>query len=327
MKGRITKTALRKNHKKASPTEVSFKCFRELPPEIRCRIWELTIPCRLVSIRLRALVNIDNIDSPHMYPPPVAARVCHESRDVVQRVGIIIVNGIPERLLVEPQTPEPQLVWFNKRRDTFRVMSIEGMDCLPCFVENLLVDWAMLLFCYRDTRFFDYGIDFSVLPKLRLFQFSIDWRFIPREICMAWANRMPPLDVLGTILLDIDDDDEVREFSNMLLSHPEWDWLSPLWLKELKYLREEKFSLHATHEKQDWEIARKQLQERWASLNGDARTRIPEFRRVLSLMPFSEVLFKDAIREFKDNRYMLFTTREPKRRVPGDEEDHMVLSW
>ncbi|QSZ35739.1 hypothetical protein DSL72_006861 [Monilinia vaccinii-corymbosi] len=64
------------------------KSFSDLPPEIRCHIWNLCVSDRRIlpfSRRSTRIPGYDRISSFHALPPPNLLYVCHESREETLR--------------------------------------------------------------------------------------------------------------------------------------------------------------------------------------------------------------------------------------------------
>ncbi|KAI0428762.1 hypothetical protein F5Y09DRAFT_312173 [Xylaria sp. FL1042] len=317
MLARLQDVASASTYEPRRPINPTFKYFSRLPTEIRWIIWQLAIPCRVTNAH-KTLQSSSHFDYWFRHEPPILAQVCRESRAVARRTGGIVVSSVPPYSY-------PARYWFDSRRDTFRIYSIEDIGLVPPSVEDILFPWGSLLYPHSGEQ----NIDLAFFPKLKLFQIEIDWRYLPPDIWNAWADRrLQAVGEPGTIFLDLDDEHQVQRFANMLLSRPEWCDLSRLWLKEISYLREEKFRLHATHEEQDWKAAREQLQERWlrryreniayAGSNSNEepmRAGMPEFRRVLSLFPLIEMHYQARMASNREECYMLFTEREPERRL------------
>ncbi|KAI0194874.1 hypothetical protein EV127DRAFT_478171 [Xylaria flabelliformis] len=304
--------------------ETCFTCFSKLPPEIRNMIWELAIPARVLNISHR----YKNILPGHLtfgpwYPAPPVAHVCYESRQLAQRTGSIN-NFVKTEIHPEGaglKSPRHSTSWFDSHRDTLRLHEKTAVKYIPRSVENIV-------FCSLSLLINDGGMDmnFAALPKLRHVQFEMDWRFLPSKMWHMWEFAQGRARV-GSILLDIDDEIEVRRFGNTLQHGPKW--LRSYWLEEIGHLRREKFRRHKAEDGEDWKAAQKQLQEEWMehrkadidSATGDPRSEshysnMPEFRRVLALVPFPEDRYKDGVAFYGKQRFLLFdNTKKPGRRV------------
>ncbi|KAI0804999.1 hypothetical protein GGR55DRAFT_658050 [Xylaria sp. FL0064] len=256
-------------------TNSVFDYFSKLPPEIRCIIWGLTIPCRLIN-PYRARCFSDR------YRPPIIAQVCHESREVARRTGSFVVWSSP-----------PGRYWFDSRYDVIVVQHTEDIMLSPRSVETIVFPEIFL----PNLLSGKVHTDLVSLPKLKFILSERETTILVPDAWKAWADRH--LQATGNMLIldiDIDNQHEVNSLTNILLSRPEWYKLSQNWLEDISCLRKEKFRLPGTHEEQDWQVAREQLQEGWlrsyrkniasaesSSNEQPLRAKIPEFRRVHKL--------------------------------------------
>ncbi|KAI1281699.1 hypothetical protein F5Y07DRAFT_267005 [Xylaria sp. FL0933] len=261
-----------KTYEPRRTTNSVFEYFSKLPPEIRCIIWGLTIPCRTIN-PYRAH------EFSHRFGPPIIAQVCHESREVARRTGSFVARS-----------EYPGRYWFDSRYDTIHMYSNEDVALIPRSVESIFCPWEIQL---------KINIDQLLFPKLKLFQFQLHSHYLPRDAWKAWADgRLQPLGKPDHIFLDIDNEHEVQRLADTLLSYSGGRSLSPYWADTINFLRKQEFRLHADHKYQDWKAAREQLQERWLrvyrenvasaeSNNNEQAWRVkkPEFRRVLTVVP------------------------------------------
>ncbi|KAI0974842.1 hypothetical protein F4678DRAFT_421044 [Xylaria arbuscula] len=271
-------------------TEACFTYFPKLPPEIRAMIWDL-----MISPHLLNMMEVNNsavlVSLAPRYPLPVLLQVCHESRELVRRTGSLAVFGSPPDKYV-PVTH----AWLDSHRDTVRIYRFTTMEYVPHTVENVLYDWASLV----PGRNEELNMNLLMLSKLKRFQFNVDSRHIPRKIWNVLAGDRQHSEMPDSILVDIDDEYEVQLVTDTLLSRPEWHDLSGIWLQMIRFLQQENFRGDGGQEK-NWEAARKQLQERWikshcqnvTSAADDSddeihHAKMPDFRRVLSLLPKAE---------------------------------------
>ncbi|TRX89377.1 hypothetical protein FHL15_009675 [Xylaria flabelliformis] len=312
--------------------ETCFTCFSKLPPEIRHIIWELAIPGRVL--------NISHISIPpgHLtvgpwYPAPPVAHVCYESRQLAQRMGIINNFGTMQidREGADLKSLRHSTSWFDSHRDTLRLHDQTAIKYIPRSVENIV-------FCHLSLLINDRGMDMNLaaLPKLRRVQFEMDWRFLPSKIWHTWEFAQGRARV-GSILLDVDDETEVRRFENTLQHGPKW--LRSYWLEEIGHLRREKFRQRKAEKGEDWKVVQKQLQDEWMAhrkANIDSATghsksesycsKMPEFRRVLTLVPFPEDRYKEGVAFYGKHRFLLFDiTKKPGRRVLQFELQRSML--
>ncbi|KAI0455959.1 hypothetical protein F5B21DRAFT_502707 [Xylaria acuta] len=298
-------------------TKVCFEYFSKLPPEIRLMIWELAIPARILN-----LWNLNNVPKHLFFAPwykaPPVAHACHDSRHLARRTGSISTFGTP---MTGPRMPRLSISWFDSHRDTLRIYSNTVIEYIPRSVENIAFCWPTLLYDNLGT-----DMKFAILPKLRRVQFELDWRFVPSEIWNTWEFSQGR-ERVGSMLLDIDDEAEVQRFANTLRHRSEWQY--SYWFQEIGHLRDEKFLRSETDEGEDWKVVQKQLQERWIedrkedielatdhSESESCYAKMPEFRRVLSLVPFPEELYEDGASYHGKEYFMLFDImKKPERRV------------
>ncbi|KAI1745640.1 hypothetical protein F4680DRAFT_443113 [Xylaria scruposa] len=297
-----------------------FTCFSKLPAEIRLMIWELAIPARILNIESMP----GRLTVHPWYSVPPVAHVCYESRQLALRTGSIRAVGTNveiDRLGADERFLRQSVSWFDSHRDTLRIYDKPAIHYIPRSVENIVFCWLSLLADARDGVY----INCATLPKLKLVQFEMDWRFVPSKIWHTWEFAQGRARV-GSILLDIDDEAEVRRFGNTLHSPR---WLRSHWFKEIRYLRDEKFRRRRYDEGKDWRVAKKQLQEEWTGhrkADLDSATshpiseshclRMPEFRRVVALVPFPEDRYGDGAAFHGKSRFLLFdVTNYPLPRV------------
>ncbi|KAI0547390.1 hypothetical protein F4679DRAFT_597625 [Xylaria curta] len=299
--------------------ETCFTCFSKLPPEIRLMIWELAIPARILNIESipeRHIVRLGHLTVRPWYSAPPVAHVCYESRQLAQRTGAVGAFGTNveiDRMGADLKFLRKSISWFDSHRDTLRIYDTTAIEYIPQSVENIVFCWLSLLTeAKRDGVY----MNCTALPKLRLVQFEVDWRFLPSKIWHTWEFAQGRARV-GSILLDIDNGAEVRRFGNTLQYGPKW--LRSQWFKVIRYLRDEKFRRRRYEEGEDWRVAQKQLQEEWMehrkadidSATSHPRSeshclKLPEFRRVLALVPFPEDRYEDGVAFHGKDRFLLF---------------------
>ncbi len=297
---------------RSTDTEVCFKYFGKLPLELRLIIWDMALPSRIIDMFVGES-EPDNVSVLVSFKQPTIAKVCYESRELALRRGSMVFLKTSQ-----PRDTMGSWTWFDSRHDTLRVNQSSVMEHIPRSVENIIFDWSALLNHSSE----DQNMNFAIFPKLKLFQFDVDWRLLPQKIWTAWKYRIQSHQNARIILLDIDDKDEIQKFADVLLSRPEWHDLCQPWFKVISSLCKEKFRLYNTDKEEDWEVARTQLQKRWiksrdenaALATGDLkdearRAKMPEFRRVLSLLPFSDEKYGRIVNP-PPNCFMLFDTTE-----------------
>ncbi|KAI1311698.1 hypothetical protein F5Y03DRAFT_342038 [Xylaria venustula] len=292
-------------------TETRFTCFPKLPVEIRAVIWDLMIPPHMLNMR-EISIGSGPVSVGPRYPSPVILQVCCESRELARRTGSFVVFGSPRK-----QHVAALYTWFDSHRDTVRIHRLTTMEYLPHATENILYDWR----AHGSNE--KLNMNLTMLPKLKRFQFQVQTRYIPCKIWDTLASKQRHPGMADYILVDIDDEYEVRLIANMLLCLPEWHDLSEVWLKELSDMHQEKFRGDGDQEK-DWKTAREQLQERWIKSHRENVTsaaddpndeihhdethhaRMPDFRRVLSLIPTAKKQCPAEVEQDAERRNMLF---------------------
>ncbi|KAI0437038.1 hypothetical protein F4803DRAFT_556388 [Xylaria telfairii] len=307
--------------------EVGFKYFSKLPAELQLMIWELAIPARVLNVWNYYKSPTTMFLTPWRGTPEIT-KACHDSRQLARRSGDIKIFGSLE-------IGGESRCWFDSRRDAIRISEKATMDYLPKCVEKLVCSWLCLLFCRRTKP----DINFAKLPNLRSVQYEVRWLFLPSEIWDTWefANGR---ERVSTILLDVDDEDEVQRFANMLRNRSDWQYSR--WFEEIGCLRDEKFRISIIDEGEDWKdwkVAKKQLEDKWMedhqrdieSAAGHPKTKshhakIPKFSRVISLVAFPEHQYKDGASYYGKDRFLLFDVKKkPKQRVIQvyNEEDNV----
>ncbi|TLS23471.1 uncharacterized protein PpBr36_06152 [Pyricularia pennisetigena] len=108
-------------------TDYEFPQFAQLPPELRCRVWELFSPMicaesRIVTVELRMIGDVLRVDPEFVFVLQYASvatllQINHESRDIV-------LKALPDTLAVCDD--DCSLVRFNRSKDVVGLVNLDG---------------------------------------------------------------------------------------------------------------------------------------------------------------------------------------------------------
>lgn len=277
-----------------------FTCFTRLPPEIRFRIWDFSLPCRFVRVARRGDITggEDGLDKQSKHSPPAISQVCHEARAIALRTaGFKAVQYGREYIMGPRGFPysrpnEREWTWFDWTRDTFMLPTwiagsenYDDMDLCQVVQHVFLEDLDACLGTALDALF-----DSQVYPNLRslsfvVYQEKLDYSVdIPAPSPTSAQRRLPDAPYYEV------DIEHLEGVVAMNWPNTKGDYDEETWTLENN--NDDGWFDEAGDPIVKWPGFLKKLAEMWKSRRG--QDPIPSFRRVAVLNHFNQGILNPA---------------------------------